>query len=253
MDEKSIPALNSETLVPASTLTPKPANGAVAGGAPPPPPSSETGEVRIKLLPPSAADDRPLVETLTKLVNVVYGDAEGNIYKPGFERTTPGDIAELMRAGQFAVAFLFPPASSSDAALPTGNGNGNGTSSDSESEQQQGGKPIGCIYVKQLSPTTGECGMLALDATYRGGGLGRDLVRFAEARCRRDLGLATMRLEVLVPVHFEHEGKARLQAWYARMGYVMTQLRDFGEAYPHLNKLLTGPTEYRVFEKRLDA
>lgn len=185
-----------------------------------PPPSTT-----IQVPAPSTASDATLVAALTSLVNNVYGEAEGTIYKSVFSRTSKTQIAAHLAAGELAVA----------------------------SSSSTGSKPVGCVFVKRLTPSVGEFGMLAVDPAVRGTGLGRDLVRFAEDRCRRELGVSTMRLELLVPVHFEHEGKTRLQAWYTRLGYVMTELGDFGEAYPALNALLAGPTEYRVFEKKLVA
>ncbi|UZP38857.1 hypothetical protein NXS19_006673 [Fusarium pseudograminearum] len=111
-------------------------------------------------------------------------------------------------------------------------------------------EPIGCVFVKLLTPTLGDFGMLALDTKYQGTGLGRQLAAFAEDECRRQ-GCTTMQLEILVPSTFHHEGKARLLGWYTRMGYKLVKLGDFGEDYPDLFKLLAGPTEYRVFEKTL--
>ncbi|RYC59393.1 hypothetical protein CHU98_g6805 [Xylaria longipes] len=218
----------------------------------PPHSNNDTGKATIQVPASAAASDEALITNLTRLVNSVYGEAEGSIYKAAFERTSAAQIEAHLRAGELAVAFL----------RPTGDGDGDEDDDDEKIDCSRSsalerstplrGRPVvGCVCIKKLSPTTGEFGMLAVDPTYRGAGLGRDLVRFAEERCRRDLGLAVMRLELLVPVHFEHVGKTRLQGWYTRLGYVMTELGDFGEAYPTLNALLAGPTEYRVFEKRL--
>ncbi|KAI0469591.1 hypothetical protein F4859DRAFT_136042 [Xylaria cf. heliscus] len=195
--------------------------------------NTSTSEPTIRVLAPASASDAPLVAALTHLVNSVYGEAERSIYKTSFERTSAAQIEEYIQAGQLAAAF--PPA--------------NNNNNDNETPKQ----PIGCIFIKKLSPTTGEFGMLAVSPTHRSTGLGRALVRFAEDRFRQDPGVGVARLELLVPVHFEHAGKTRLQAWYARLGYVMTELRDFGLEYPALNALLAGPTEYRVFEKTLVA
>ncbi|KAI1749986.1 hypothetical protein F4782DRAFT_264038 [Xylaria castorea] len=226
----------------------------------------------IQILASAAADDETLVADLTRLVNDAYGEAEGDgIYKAAFERTSASVIEALLRAGELAVAFLRSTdaddddddddedemvGSGSRPSVPEGRGR-RGTTTTTTTPHDDGGgggrKPVGCVYIKRVSPTTGEFGMLAVDPTCRGTGLGRDLVRFAEERCRRDFGLALMHLELLVPVHFEHAGKTRLQVWYTRLGYVLRELRDFGEAHPKLNALLAGPTEYRVFEKELVA
>ena len=90
--------------------------------------------------------------------------------------------------------------------------------------------------------------MLALDSKHKGNGLGRQLVVFAENECCRR-GCKTMQLELLVPTGFQHSGKARMQAWYLRLGYKIVKLGDFYEEYPDLAGILAGPTEYRIFEK----
>ncbi|KAI0508785.1 hypothetical protein F5B22DRAFT_384418 [Xylaria bambusicola] len=184
---------------------------------------------RITVPPSSAADDEALVQALTLLVNAVYSEAERGIYSTQFERTSTSDIAALLRAGELAVAYLSP--------------------------FDENSAPTGCIAMKQAGPSTGEFGMLAVDPAHRGSGVGRDLVFFAEDWCRRRLlGVrnAAMRLELLFPVHFQHEGKLRLQAWYEKLGYVLIELRDFEKAYPRLFELLSGPTEFRVYEKKLE-
>ncbi|KAI3332398.1 hypothetical protein HD806DRAFT_480439 [Xylariaceae sp. AK1471] len=262
MDERSISeTVISKMIISAPTPTPPPISKAADPILPPTPPQSENASrVRIEILPSSAVADEPLMAALTSLVNGVYRVADAGIYNAEFERMSPGEIPELVRAGQLAAAFLLPltdngsdiNAINTNNTSPANHTIINGIRGNAKHSSYQGNL-IGCVCVKQISPTTGEFGMLVLDPSYRGSGLGRDLVRFAEERCRRDLKLSTMRLELLVPLHFEHAGKMRLQAWYTRMGYVMTQLRDFSEAYPQLHRLLSGPTEYRVFEKSLLA
>lgn len=169
----------------------------------------------------SAADDSKFVNTLVKIVNAVYSKAEEGIFLPGYKRTTPAEVADLIRGGKLAVAHL-----------------------------GQRGHPAGCIVVRMLSPTRGAFGMLALDSAHRGGGFGRQLVSFAEQYCR-NLGCAIMQLELLVPTTFNHAFKQRMQAWYLRMGYKIVSLGQFEKDYPSLAPLLTGPTEYRIFEKAL--
>ncbi|KAI0905674.1 hypothetical protein F4823DRAFT_126725 [Ustulina deusta] len=216
----------------------------------PPPTASQSGNntARAEIaVPPSwAADDEALTTALTRLVNRVYSEAERGIYSTDFERTSAEDIADLLRAGELAVAYLPRRGANGSAA----NSNTDDIGGPKPAFHETHGTPIGCISMKQVSPTAGEFGMLAVDPPRRGGGVGRDLVVFAEERCRQHLGLRAMRLELLAPVHFEHAGKTRLQDWYERLGYVRVELRDFEQAYPRLFELLSGPTEFRVFEKK---
>ncbi|KAI1329764.1 hypothetical protein F5Y16DRAFT_81236 [Xylariaceae sp. FL0255] len=257
--------IETTVVVPASTLTPVPSTNNSAH-APPPPPLPVPGEVQIELLPPSAASDTVLIGKIVDIVCTVYSDSENGIYGPGFVRTTPDEVARLICHGELVVAYLVPDSTSSTSPAANGNisasttatqsnGNGNGEASHHNNEDKslksQEKIAIGCVYVKQADNSTGEYGMLAIDFPYRSGGLGRKLIQFVEKRCRDDLGLTKMRLELLYPIHIEHEGKVRLQKWYSRMGYELAALRDFAKYYPRIQPLLLGPTEFRVFEKSL--
>lgn len=183
--------------------------------------SESPAAIVIKIPPSSHADDEILAATVASIVNTVYKEAEADIFLPAYQRTSPTEIAQLINNGQLAVAYL-----------------------------EDSGHPIGCVCIKLLGPGRGEFGMLALDAKYQGTGLGRQLAMFAEAECRRN-GCTIMQLEVLVPTTFHHAGKERMQAWYQRLGYKVVKLGSFGQDYPELAKILSGPTDYKIFEKKL--
>ncbi|KAI5919823.1 hypothetical protein F4810DRAFT_469007 [Camillea tinctor] len=200
------------------------------------------------------AEDADFVGALVAIVNAAYLETEAGIFKPGYQRTTADGISSLIRAGHLGVALLETPASSSPNNPPQ-----NGNEEQETETRAQGRTPIGCICIRRDDADgCGELGMLALDATYRGRGLGRDLVVFAEKHC---LGLRGLRLELLVPIGWEHPFKVRLLAWYQRMGYVPVEeeegeknenaTRDFAESYPELAPMLEGPVELRVLEKAL--
>ncbi|RYP91943.1 hypothetical protein DL770_001917 [Monosporascus sp. CRB-9-2] len=235
----------ASTTVPASTLTPAPAYS--------------VEDYKIEIPPAAAADDAPFVDRLARIVNEVYVEAEAGIWRDGFQRTSAAEVAELIRAGELAVAYLVNGnrnSSSISNKSDTNDGKGNNNMTRSQPQPQ----PIGCVCIKKLpagdadgedaGEEKGEFGMLALDVAHRGGGLGRAMVRFAEDRCR-GRGLTTMQLELLFPTAFEHAFKARLQRWYARMGYAEVRLQSFADDFPCLAPLLAGPCEYRIFEKRL--
>ncbi|KAJ4258055.1 hypothetical protein NW762_008195 [Fusarium torreyae] len=181
----------------------------------------EKPAVIVKVPPATDADDETLISTLTDIVNTVYTKAEADIFIPSYKRTSAPEIAQFIRNDQLAVAYL-----------------------------ASNNEPIGCVFIKLITPERGEFGMLALDEKYQGGGLGRQMATFAEDECRRR-GCTIMQLELLVPMTFHHKGKAQLLDWYTRMGYKLVKLGKFDEDYPELVKLLAGPTEYRVFEKSL--
>lgn len=225
-----IDRLVSEVTVPDSTLTPD--RSTTPSAAAPPKP-----DITIDFAPPSAAQDADLIARVAALVNTVYFDAEGGIFHDGYQRTSTAEIAQFIKDQRLALARLVRPSPSPSAGAGVGTG---------------AGDVVGCVYVKTLSPTLGDFGMLALDVTYRGGGLGRDLVRFAEDHCRR-IGCTKMQLELLVPTTFEHALKTRMQAWYLRMGYRIVKLGSFQDEYPALAPLLTGPADYKIFEKDLTS
>ncbi|KAH7316785.1 hypothetical protein B0I35DRAFT_434000 [Stachybotrys elegans] len=185
--------------------------------------------VTITIPPLSAADDENLVLHVTELVNNVYGVAEGDIFKPPYSRTNQDEIRAMILNGQLALAYQEPE-------------------SNANAEKSKG--PIGCIQIKIFAPGRGRFGMLALNETYRGGGLGKKLVEFAEKYCL-EKGCTFMHVEALVPTTFQHAFKLRLEAWYMRMGYKLTEIGSFAEDFPHLAPLLRGPTDYKMFEKRL--
>lgn len=237
-DRKTAGEAISEVTVPDSTLTPDQTVSLSPGAATPVAGASSTPpnkDITVDFAPASAADDPELISTVAALVNKVYADAEHDIFHAGYQRTTSAEIAGFIKQGRLALAYL-----------------NTGPSRDSAATGSRSGQRhvIGCVHVKQLSPTLGDFGMLALDTKHRGGGLGRELVLFAEDHCRKN-GCTTMQLELLVPTAFEHALKTRMQAWYLRMGYRIVKLGSFQEEYPALARLLTGPMDYKIFEKKL--
>lgn len=223
----------SKTMVPDSI-------GAPASGGQP---TQRNPNVEVMMAPPSAAEDVDLATRLHDIVNLVYGETEGDIFIEGYQRVSREEMQQIIRAGELAVAYLpAPPPPKASSALPN------------HGSAKLDRRAIGCIRIRRLPGTdlpTGELGLLAIDPSCRGGGMGRDMVAFAESHCRSDLGLTVMRLELLVPVGFEHSFKKRLQDWYARMGYKLIKLGVFQEDYPHIALMLTKACEYRIFEKEL--
>lgn len=171
---------------------------------------------------PTAADDEDLVSTLTAIVNSVYADVEKELFKPDYQRTSSVEIKSFLEKRELAVAYLCPS-----------------------------NEPIGCVFVKKLSPERGEFGMLALDPAHHGSGFGRLLVSFVEEHCRSE-GCTVIQLELLVPTDRKNATKERMQAWYRRLGYEIAKLGSFEQDYPKLASLLAGPTEYRIFDKSLE-
>ncbi|MFL1591625.1 GNAT family N-acetyltransferase [Rhodococcus ruber] len=180
---------------------------------------TDSGELSIGPLvrPADGSDDTAKV--VADLVNSVYAVAEDGMWPEGATRTSATEIAELAGAGQLFVASL-------------------------------GDRIVGCVKVVQLDARTAEFGMLAADPEVRGAGIGRALVRFAEAHAAR-LGNEIMQLEIIQPKDFEHPSKVFLSQWYPRMGYVPVRTEDPEVMYPELVPLLAVPCDVVVYHKRL--
>lgn len=179
------------------------------------------GEVEIEVLSPAMAMDERLVDEITDLVNLVYVTAEEGLWVDGATRTTTMEMREMIAADQLAVAWM-------------------------------DGQIVGCVRIQQLDDGVGEFGMLAAHPARRGEGVGRELLEFAERRCRQR-GLATMQLELLVPRHWSHPTKDFLHAWYTRIGYRPVRTGSIEESYPHLAPLLATPCDFVVYHKSLLA
>ena len=163
--------------------------------------------------------ERGLIDQLARLINDVFRTAETGLWRDGAARTTPSELAELVAAGQIAVA------------------------------RREGGI-AGCIRLHDVAEDASEFGMLVADPDQRGIGVGRALVDFAEQHsCER--GLRAMQLELLVPRDWSHPGKEFLKSWYARMAYRPIGTRRFDELYPHLAPLLATPCDLAVYVKSL--
>jgi predicted N-acetyltransferase YhbS len=173
----------------------------------------------IRLLSAATASAGPVVSAVTVLVNDVYAVAEEGLWEPGTSRTTAAEVETLIRAGEIAVAV-------------------------------DGGPIVGCVRLQPLGNGVGEFGMLAVDPSRRGKGLGGALVRFAEQWCRGS-GRESMQLELLVPRGWTHPVKAFLADWYGRIGYETVQVGKFEESYPDLADRLATPCDFLIYRKDL--
>lgn len=168
---------------------------------------------------PVLVSDTGLAAEIAGLVNRVYAEAEAGLWVDGTARTTETEVADLIEAGQIAVAR-------SDERV------------------------VGSVRVQRLDDGVGEFGMLVAAPEERGTGLGRDLVSFAE-RWARERGVSVMQLELLVPQTWTHPVKEFLRGWYTRIGYRVVRTGDFGEDYPSLVPHLACPCDFLVFRKEL--
>jgi GNAT superfamily N-acetyltransferase len=170
----------------------------------------------VSMLPAEAADDAETMSAIADLVNKVYAVAEHGLWIDGAERTNPAEMAGFTRDGQIAVARL-------------------------------DGQIVGSVRIQDLGDGLSEFGMLAAAEEYRGIGVGRALVQFAEERNRG----RTMQLELLVPREWSHPSKEFLAGWYGRIGYEIVRVGSLDELYPDLTPLLATTCDLRVYHKAL--
>jgi len=172
-----------------------------------------------RLLDAAAADDGSLLERLSDLINDVYATAESGLWRDGATRTTPAELAYLIRAGEIAVVTA-------------------------------GDRIVGSVRIQELSDRVSEFGMLVAAPDRRGSGVGRALIDFAE-RTSRERGREAIQLELLLPRDWQHPSKEFLKAWYGRRGYQVIRRAGVEELYPHLAPLLATPCDFTVYEKAL--
>jgi len=173
-------------------------------------------ETTVRLLD---AGDTELADGLATLVNAVYAVAEKGLWRAGFTRTNPAEMAELIAREQIAVA-------------------------------ERNGDVAGTVQIEDVEGEAALFGMLAAAPGHRGAGVGRALLDFAEARSR-DRGRRTMQLELLVPRGWQHPSKEFLKSWYGRRGYKVSGTGAMDELYPHLAPMLACPCDLLRYEKPL--
>ncbi len=175
----------------------------------------------IRLLDPAVSDDAELVDRLTSLINDVYATAESGLWRDGATRTTATEVAELIAAGQIAVAT-------------------------------RGGELAGSVRLHDVGEDASEFGLLVAAPEHRSTGAGRALLDFAE-RHSQERGRRAMQLELLLPRAWRHPSKEFLKAWYGRRGYRIVRTGNIEDAHPHLAPLLATPCDLAVYEKPLAA
>jgi GNAT superfamily N-acetyltransferase len=169
--------------------------------------------------PAASVADQATVDAIADLVNRVYVLAEAGLWTDGAERTSPAEVADMLAKGWIATARV-------------------------------GDRIVGAVMRRPLDARTAEFGMLAADPDWRGVGIGRELVAFAE-RWAAERAHSTMQLELLVPTSWSHPSKQFLRDWYARLGYRPFRRTRLAELYPELEPLLATPCDLLVFRKPL--
>jgi GNAT superfamily N-acetyltransferase len=179
-------------------------------------------EITVRLLDAATSQDTDLVDRLTALVNDVYATAEDGLWRDGAARTTASELGALIADRQIAVATT------------------------------RDGRIAGSVRVHRVADGVGEFGMLVSAPEYRGTGVGRALIDFAERHGSRR-GMRAMQLELLVPRGWRHPSKEFLRTLYTRCGYRLVRTGTVDGAYPQLAPLLAAPCDFEIYEKPLPA
>jgi GNAT superfamily N-acetyltransferase len=158
-----------------------------------------------------------VVEEVTAMINAAYAAGEQGMWRPDTPRILETEVRALLDAGELIVVKR-------DGAL------------------------AGCVRVHALDAATAELGLLS--AARRDSGVGGELVALAEGWAR-ERGLARMRLTLLVPRTGTHPFKARLHAWYSKLGYRVIARHDFADELPQSARRLTAPCDLVTYEKAL--
>ena len=169
-------------------------------------------------MPAAAADDAALVADLCSRINAAYGEAEKELWAPETDRIAPERVAEIVAAGEMAVARV-------------------------------DGRIVGSVRVRSVDEETGFFGLLAVHPADQGLGVGRELVRFAE-KLMRERGAVEMELRLLVPRDRTDAWKQTLDAWYTRLGYRVTERRSFAELNPEAAAAMATPLDLLTYRRR---
>jgi GNAT superfamily N-acetyltransferase len=172
--------------------------------------------IQIDLLSPG---DDILVEQLVRVINDAYAAGEAGLWIAGTARTTPQEVAELIRSGGMLAATA-------------------------------AGRVVGCACVRPLDGTRADLGFVSADPQQWGSGVGRRLVDAAE-ELMRSRGVTTMELKLLVPHEAVHPLKDRVRAWYSRRGYRPVRSMTVEEVAGDAAAELVTPCEFLVLRKPL--
>lgn len=110
---------------------------------------------------------------------------------------------------------------------------------------ERDGVLIGCVHVTDKGEGLAYLGMLTVDATQQGGGLGRRLIDQAEQTARAHFAADRMEMTVIVQ-------RTELIEWYQRRGYRLTgETRPFPMADPRFGVPRRSDLAFVVMERAL--
>lgn len=111
---------------------------------------------------------------------------------------------------------------------------------------EQGGSPVGCVQITDKGGGLAYLGMLSVEPSLQGSGLGRRLIEAAEAEARNRYGARRMEMTVIVQ-------RTELIDWYVRRGYAPTgETRPFPATDPRFGLPRRDDLAFVVLARDLD-
>lgn len=165
--------------------------------------------------------DEQTISYIANLVNIVYAEAESDMWQKSGSRTNVDEIKNLIHEENLILA-------------------------------KQDEKIVGLIAVRKIEDSqTGEFGMLVVDPNFRKNHLGSLLVTSAEEWAKKH-GYINMRLELLTPRHWKHPSKEFLKIWYSKIGYKPTTTEPFELLHPDKINALATECDFTVCMKTFE-
>lgn len=173
----------------------------------------------MKIIPfPQPVEFNRIIE-LMDLVNEIYETEEHDFWEEGHVRTNEDELMQLAEEDRLLLAV--------------------------EDDQI-----IGSIALDFHSPDLAEFKMLICDPSYRGKGIGSNLIAQAERHAQQK-GIHHMQLVLVSPLEGEHSGKNLLRQWYQDLGYSITKNQSLTQSIPHLSKVAVMPLKCEIMSKSL--
>lgn len=172
----------------------------------------------IKTIIASQLDENQ-VGFLISMVNGVYQDSEGDLWKDEHRRIANPRMLEIIAKGELLLAI-------SEGVI------------------------YGCIHLEPMGNLMAKFKMLVTNPQFKKMGIGSLLVGFAESEARKN-GKSKMQLELLVPTEFSHPDKVFLSNWYTRIGYKKVAAHDVDYVHQGLSKLLKTGCKAEIYHKDL--
>lgn len=181
-------------------------------------------DIGIQQLPTTAVDDTDIISHITQLINVAFFNAQSALFDEAEKRTNTTEIRSAIGAGEIFVA------------------------------RDVNDHIVGVTQLHFHSKTTASLGMLAVEASQHGKGLGRRIADHVEEESRRR-GATTMQVELLVPKDSSlAPAKERLRGWYLLLGFKLVDTSTLGDwGLKELETRLLVPCDFLIYQKSVAA